>query len=52
MKVELCNKSRFKNVTGVDTSDFAKNTDLADLKSDVDILDIEELKNWFMQFEK
>ena len=31
--------------TGVDTSDFAKKTDLANLKSDVDRLDIDKLKN-------
>ena len=37
-------KSDFKNVTGVDTSDFAKKTDLANLKSDVDKLDIEKSK--------
>ena len=35
----------FKNATGVDTSDFAKKTDLANLKSDVDKLDIDKLKN-------
>ena len=34
-----------KNATGVDTSDFAKKTDLANLKSDVDKLDIDKLKN-------
>ena len=34
-----------KNATGVDTSDFAKKSDLANLKSDVDKLDIDELKN-------
>ena len=37
-------KSDLKNVTGVDTSDFAKKTDLANLKSDVDKLDIEKSK--------
>ena len=30
---------------GVDTSDFAKESDLANLKSDVDKLDIDKLKN-------
>ena len=38
-------KADFKNVTGVDTSDFAIKTDLANLKSDVDKLDINKLKN-------
>ena len=35
-------KADFKNVTGVDTSKFAKKVDLANLKSNVDI---NELKN-------
>ena len=34
-----------KNGTGVATSDVAEKTDLADLKSDVDKLDIDKLKN-------
>ena len=34
-----------KNATGVAKSDFAKKIDLAHLKSDVDILDIDNLKN-------
>ena len=34
-----------KNITGVDTSKFVKNTDLANLKFDVSKLDIDELKN-------
>ena len=38
-------KADLKNATGVDTSDFAKKTDLANLKSDVDKLDIDTLKN-------
>ena len=37
-------KADLKNATGVDTSDFAKKTDLANLKSDVDKLDIDKLK--------
>ena len=50
VKVELdlsnyATKADLKNATGVDTSDFAKNTDLANLKSDADKLDIEKLKN-------
>ena len=38
-------KADLKNATGVDTSDFAKKTDLANLKSDVDKLDIDKLKS-------
>ena len=34
-----------KNATGADISDFANKTDLAYLKSDVDKLDIDKLKN-------
>ena len=50
VKVELdlsnyATKADLKNATGVDTSSFAKKTDLANLKSDVDKLDIDELKN-------
>ena len=50
VKVELdlfnyATKADLKNATGVDTSDFAKKTDLANLKSDVDKLDIDKLKN-------
>ena len=50
VKVELdlinyATKADLKNARGVDTSDFAKGTDLADLKSDVDKLDIDKLKN-------
>ena len=37
-------KSGLKTATGVDTSEFAKKIDLADLKSDVDKLDIDKLK--------
>ena len=37
-------KSNLKNTTGVDTLEFAKNHDLANLKSDVDELDIDEVK--------
>ena len=33
-----------KNATGVDTSEFAKKTDLASLKSDIVKLDIDELE--------
>ena len=50
MKVELdlsiCpRKADLKNATGVNTLNFAKKTDLANLKSDVDSLDIDKLKN-------
>ena len=38
-------KSDLKNATGVDTLSVAKKTDLANLKSDVDKLDIDKLKN-------
>ena len=34
-----------KNAPSVDTSDFAKKTDLANLKSDVDELNIDKLKD-------
>ena len=48
-------KTDLKNGTGVDNLSFAKKTDLANLKSDVDKLDIVELKRctkWFKQFKK
>ena len=38
-------ETELKNATGVDTSSFAKNTDLANLKFNVDELDIDKLKN-------
>ena len=44
-----------KNATGVDISNFDKKNDLADLKSDVENLGIENLKNvpsGFKEFEK
>ena len=49
VKVELdisnyATKSDLKNTTAVDTSDFTKKTGLANLKSNVDKLDIG--KNW------
>ena len=37
-------KGDLKNVADFDTSDFAKKTDLANLKSDVVELDIDKLK--------
>ena len=48
-------KTDLKNGTGADNLSFAKKTDLANLKSDVDKLDIVELKKctkWFKQFKK
>ena len=50
MKVELdlssyATKTDSKNATGVERSNFAKKTDLANLKSDVDKLDIDKFKN-------
>ena len=38
-------KADLKNAATVDISDFAKKTDIADLKSDVDKLDVHKLKN-------
>ena len=37
-------KSYIKNVRGVDASDFAKKTDLANLKSEVNELDVNKLE--------
>ena len=37
-------KSDLKNATNVDTSKFAKKVDLANIKSDIEILDIDKLK--------
>ena len=49
VKVELdlpnyATKTDLKNATKLDISDFAKKIDLGHLKSDVDKLDIDELK--------
>ena len=38
-------KGDLKNATEADTSDFGKKFELANLKSDVDKLDIDKLKN-------
>ena len=43
-------KNRFKNGTEVNISSFAKKTDLANLKSDVDKLDIGKLKTVLTNF--
>ena len=48
MELDLSNyatKADLKNVTGVDTSKFAKKADLARVQSNVDKLDINKLKN-------
>ena len=50
LKVQLvlsnyATKADWKNKTGVDTLDFSKKTDLANLKSDIDKLDIKRLKH-------
>ena len=48
VKVDLSNyatKADLKNATGDDASSFAKKTDLASLKFNVDKLDIDKLKN-------
>ena len=38
-------KTDLKNTTGADTSSFAKKIDLANLKSDVDKVDVDKLEN-------
>ena len=50
VKVELdfskyVTKSDVKNVSGIDTSKFAKKVDLANLESNIDKLDTDKLKN-------
>ena len=50
VKVELdfsnhATKADLKNARGVDTSKFAKKVDLANLKSTIDKLDVDKLKN-------
>ena len=50
VKIELglsnyATKADLKNARGVDASKFAKKVDLANLKFDVDKLDIDKLKN-------
>ena len=50
MKVELdfpnyATKTDLKNITGIDTWSFPKKVDLASLECNVDILDIDKLKN-------
>ena len=48
VEVDMSNyatKADLKNATGVNTSKFAEKVDLASLKSNVDKLDIDKLKN-------
>ena len=50
MKIDLdfsnyTTKSDFKNATGIDTSSFAKQVHLTNLKSNIDRLNIDKLKN-------
>ena len=50
VKVELdlsnyATKTDLKNATGIDTSSFAIKVDIARLKSNIDKLDIDKLKN-------
>ena len=40
----LCYKSRFKSVTVIDTSKFAKKTDIASLKSDIHMSGIHKVE--------
>ena len=55
-KVELdhliMKKSRFKNAAGVDISKFAKEIDLAGLKSEICELDIAKLETTLVDFSK
>ena len=44
--INYTTKRDLKNTAGVDTSDFAKKTDLTYLKSNVDKLDIDKLKTY------
>ena len=57
LKVELdlsnyATKTDFKNAKEIDTLSFAKNVDLAKLKSNVDKLDIDKLKNVLVNLKK
>ena len=48
VELDLFNYARkavLKDATGVDTSKFSKKIDIAKLKSDVDKLDVDKLKN-------
>ena len=55
MKVELdlsnyATEADLKIVKGADTSKFAKKVDLANLKSNIDKLDIDKIKNILTNF--
>ena len=50
--VWLCNKSRFKKATGVDTSSIAAKSDLASLKAKVDKIDVDKIKTVPVDFRK
>ena len=55
VELDLCNyatKADLKNATGVHRSKFAKKFDLVNLKSNVDKLDIDKLKNVPTNFNK
>ena len=55
VKVDLSNyatKSDIKNISHVDTSSFALKTNLANLKNEVDKLDIDKLKPFFTDLSK
>ena len=55
VKIDLSNyatKTGFKNVTHVDTSSFALKTNLTNLKTEVDKLDIEKLTPVPVDFRK
>ena len=46
LKIDLCNyatKTDIRNISHVDTSSFAPKTNLANLKTEVDKLDVEKL---------
>ena len=57
MKVELdlsnhATKADLKKATDIDTSDFGKKVDLTNLRSEVDKLDIDELKTTAVDLSK
>ena len=45
VELDLFNYADLKNATGIDTSEFAKKTDLGNLKSDLDKFNLYKLKN-------
>ena len=53
--LDLSNYATKADLRGIDTSKFAKKIDLANLKSNLDKLDIDKFKKctkWFKQFKK